>query len=93
MKAYGEGADAVSRPIAKPAPGTVKVQVGGAAGPFSIGAAGVVTFAIPPPAGAEVRAGFELDVPVRFDSHRIEVALEGCDAGRVVAVPLIEVRV
>ncbi len=38
-------------------------------------------------------AGFEFDTPVRFDTDRIDVTLEGFDAGRVVAAPLIEVRV
>jgi hypothetical protein len=32
-------------------------------------------------------------VPVRFDADRIDVALEGVGAGRVVSAPLIEVRV
>ncbi|WP_269713894.1 DUF2460 domain-containing protein [Caulobacter sp. NIBR2454] len=97
VKAYGEGPGAALRPIAKPAPGTVKVQVGAVAlgvGAFSVDAVtGMVTLAAAPAAGAEVRAGFEFDTPVRFDSDRIEVTLEGFDAGRVVAVPLIEVRV
>ena len=33
------------------------------------------------------------DVPVRFDADRIETTLESFDAGRMAAVPLIEVRV
>jgi uncharacterized protein (TIGR02217 family) len=40
-----------------------------------------------------VSAGFVFDVPVRFDTDRIEVTLETFGAGRMAAVPLIEIRV
>ena len=52
-----------------------------------------VTLATAPVLGAEVTAGFVFDVPVRFDADRIEVTLESFGAGRMVAMPLIEVRV
>ena len=96
-KLYGEGDNAYARPVAKPVAGSVRVAVNGvemAAGGFSVDcAAGVVTFATAPTCGATVTAGFLFDVPVRFDADRLDVALEGFDAGRVVATPLIEVRV
>jgi uncharacterized protein (TIGR02217 family) len=97
VKRYGDEADAPERPIPKPVAGTVRVGVDGLeADPalFEIDpASGVVTFANPPPAGAMVTAGFEFDVPVRFDADRVEVTLESFAAGRMAAVPLIEVRV
>ena len=97
VKIYGEGADAYARPVAKPVASTVRVAVGGSelsAGAFSVNpATGVVTLVAPPATGAAVTAGFLFDTPVRFDADRIDVALEGFDAGRVAAVPLIEVRV
>ena len=40
-----------------------------------------------------VTAGFAFDVAVRFDSDRLDVTLEGFEAGRIAAVPLVEVRV
>jgi uncharacterized protein (TIGR02217 family) len=43
--------------------------------------------------GAAVTAGFEFDTPVRFDSERIDLTLEGVDAGRLTAVSLVEIRV
>ena len=52
-----------------------------------------MTFAVPPGAGVAVSAGFVFDTPVRFDADRIETTLESFDAGRMAAVPLIEVRV
>jgi len=99
IKRYGEGEgeDALERRVRKPVAGTVRVAVAGVeldAGGFTVDAAtGEVTLAAAPPVGAAVMAGFEFDVPVRFDADRIEVTLESFEAGRMAAVPLIEVRV
>jgi uncharacterized protein (TIGR02217 family) len=93
VKRYGD----VERPIAKPVEGSVRIAVGGveiSGARFSVDAAtGVVTLAAAPGAGAVVSAGFTFDTPVRFDTDRIETTLESFDAGRMAAVPLIEVRV
>lgn len=97
IKRYGDGVDAYLRPVRKPVAGGVRVAVAGvelAAGAFSVDATtGLVTLARTPAAGQAVTAGFLFDVPVRFDTDRIDVTLESFQAGRVVAVPLIEVRV
>lgn len=96
IKRYGDGPDAVVREIRKPVAGTVSVGVGGLARPdgWSVDATtGVVAFASPPAVGAVVTAGFEFDTPARFDTDRIDVTLESFDAGRVVAVPLVEIRI
>ena len=97
VKRYGDGADAVVREIRKPVAGSVLVAVDGAevsAGAFAVDAAtGVATFAAAPAAGAAVTAGFVFDCPVRFDSDRLDVTLEGFEAGRVTAVPLVEIRI
>ncbi len=92
-KAYGD----VARPISKPVDGSVRVAVGGvelAAGAFVVDhATGVVTLEPAPGPGEAVTAGFLFDTPVRFDIDRLEVTLESFGAGRIVAVPLIEVRI
>lgn len=97
VKRYGDGEDASTRRITKPVEGTVRIAVAGAAlpdGAFAVdSAAGAVTLDAPPGDGAVVTAGFEFDTPVRFDADRIEVTLESFEAGRMAAVPLIEVRV
>jgi uncharacterized protein (TIGR02217 family) len=95
VKRYGDEADAWTRRIAKPVEGTVRVAVDGVeTAAFQIDAAtGVATLDAPPAAGAAVTAGFEFDTPVRFDADRIDVTLESFEAGRMAAVPLIEVRV
>lgn len=85
----------LSRPIAKPVAGTVRIAVDGTeTADFAVDVAtGQVTFTAPPGEGAILTAGFEFDTPVRFDADRIDVTLESFDAGRVVAVPLIELRI
>lgn len=97
VKRYGDEADAPERPICKPVEGTVRVGVDGVeAEPAAFEldpTTGILTLHSPPTVGAMVTAGFEFDVPVRFDADRIDVTLESFAAGRVAAVPLIEVRV
>ena len=64
-----------------------------AAADFSVDTAtGVVTLDEPPPVGAAVTAGYLFDVPVRFDTDRLDVELTSFDAAEVPNIPLIEVR-
>jgi len=101
VKAYGDPGSGpgqvVERVITKPVEGSVRVAVDGvevSGGGFSVDAAtGLVTMAVAPAEGAAVTAGFVFDTPVRFDADRLEMTLESFDAGRMAAVPLIEVRV
>lgn len=92
-KTYGDQ----TRDITKPVAGSVRVAVDGVelvGTAFGVEATtGRVTLETPPDPGAAVTAGFEFDTPVRFDADRIEVTLESFGAGRMVAMPLIEIRV
>jgi uncharacterized protein (TIGR02217 family) len=45
-----------------------------------------------PEAGAVVTAGFLFDVPVRFDTDRLDIELSSFDAAEAPNIPLIEVR-
>ena len=54
---------------------------------------GEIVFPAPPPKGAEIRAGYEFDVPARFDTDRIQTSVASFRAGDVPNVPVIEVRV
>ena len=56
-------------------------------------ATGIVTFASPPVETARIFAGFEFDVPVRFDADRIHTSVASFQAGDVPNVPVVEVRV
>ena len=98
IKTYRSGAQSYVRPIRKPVAGSVLVAVDRDEKvqdqEYSVDAAtGVVTFETPPPLGAVVHAGFEFDVPVRFDTDRIMTSLASFQAGEVPNVPVVEVRV
>ena len=97
-KLYASGAQSYARPVSKPVEGSVRVAVGGEPRVAGVDCAidhatGVVSFAAPPAAGALVTAGFEFDVPVRFDTDRISASLAGFAAGEIPSIPVIEVRV
>jgi uncharacterized protein (TIGR02217 family) len=95
-KRYGADFDPYLRPITRPVAGSVLVAVAGAslaAADFSVDATtGVVTLEVAPALGAAVTAGFLFDVPVRFDTDRLEVELTSFDAAEVPNIPLLEVR-
>lgn len=92
-KTYGDQA----RDISKPVSGSVRIAVNGvqpSASAWSVDAAtGLVTFVVAPTTGAVLKGGFQFDTPVRFDADRIEVTLESFGVGRMVAMPLIEIRI
>jgi uncharacterized protein (TIGR02217 family) len=98
-KRYGGAFAPYVRDIAKPVAGTVRLGVDGAeqalGTEFTVDAAsGVVTF-LPghvPANGAAVTAGFEFDVPVRFDTDRLDIDLAAFEAGEAVSVPVVEIR-
>jgi uncharacterized protein (TIGR02217 family) len=98
-KTYGSAFAPWAREIKKPVIGTVKVAVAGivqAAGSnFAVDpSTGVITFLAGsiPAGGASVTAGFEFDVPVRFDSDKLEVNVSGFQHGAIPSIPIIEVR-
>ncbi|WP_424942909.1 phage distal tail protein, Rcc01695 family [Aliiroseovarius crassostreae] len=98
IKTYWSGAQSYARPIQKPVEGTVTLglqgdpQIEGVH--FSYDAnTGLVTFVTAPESGAEVTAGYEFDVPVRFDTDRIHTSVSSFQAGDAPNVPVVEVRV
>jgi uncharacterized protein (TIGR02217 family) len=97
-KVYEPGANGAVRAIPKPVAGTVLAAVGGSVLVPGQGFAvdhetGAVSFAAPPAPGALVTAGFEFDVPVRFDTDVLEVNLAAFEAGEIPSIPVIEVRI
>ncbi len=94
-KTYASGAQSHAREIRKPVAGTVRVALNGVAlgAGWSVDpATGLVAFEVAPPAGAVVTAGFEFDVPVRFDTDRLLVSVSSFQAGDLPNVPVVEVR-
>lgn len=98
IKTYISGSQSYARPITKPVSGTVVVGVEQDRFQESVDYAlndttGVISFAHPPDPDTRVFAGFEFDVPVRFDTDRILTSVASFQAGQVPNVPIIEVRV
>lgn len=97
-KAYASGPAQYWRPIVKPVEGTVLAGIGDvelqAGVDFEVDpAAGLITFAEAPESGGRITAGFEFDVPVRFDVDRIAVSVASFQAGDLPQVPVVEVRI
>ena len=97
QKTYRSGEQVYVRPVAKPVLGSVLMAV--AQDPKVEGlefvvdpATGLVTFETAPALGTEISAGFEFDVPVRFDTDHIQTSVASFQAGDVPSVPVVEVR-
>ena len=98
LKSNRSGAQSYDRPVTKPVDGSVRISVG--EDPQQEGVdfevsyqTGVVTFAHPPDLGAAIRAGFEFDVPVRFDTDAIMTSISSFEAGDAPNIPIVEIRV
>ncbi len=98
QKTYSSGLQSYVRPILKPVSGTVLVAL--AEDPkvesleFTVDVAtGEVTFVVPPDLGTRITAGFEFDVPVRFDADSIQTSVASFQAGDVPTVPIVEIRI
>jgi len=95
VKKYTSGSNSWTRIITKPVSGTVKVGL--ASAPLTTGwsvdeTTGVITFSTAPSNGALVTAGFEFDVPVRFDTDQLDVTMDIERLGSITSIPMIEVR-
>lgn len=97
-KTYRSGSHSYTRQVKKPVAGSVMIGVEGASyeegTQFSIDVdTGLVTFVDPPEVDADITAGFEFDVPVRFDTDRIFTSLASFQAGEIPDVPVVELRI
>lgn len=97
-KAYTSGGQTYWRTISKPVSETVIVAVNGLQleefEDFEVDlASGEVEIMAPMVLGAVVTAGFEFDVPARFDLDVIETNVASFSAGQIPNIPVIEVRV
>lgn len=93
-KTYGAAFAPYVRVIAKPVAGSVRVAVDG--GEVTSGwsvdvTTGVIAFASAPADGAAVTAGFLFDVPVRFDTDRLDIEWSSFDAAEAPSIPLVEI--
>ena len=96
-KHYRSGAQAYLRPIRKPVLGSLRVGIEADELQENLHytvdyTTGLITFERAPEIGQEISAGFEFDVPVRFDSDHIHVSVASFQAGEAPQVPVVEVR-
>ena len=95
LKSYSSGAQSWTRAIAKPVAGSVRIALGGVeqiSGWTADTTTGVVIFDTAPGAGVAITAGFEFDVPVRFDTDALDVTLDVDRLGSITSIPLLEIR-
>jgi uncharacterized protein (TIGR02217 family) len=97
-KRYGSGSLPWYRDIKKPVPGTVKVSVGGTVLLQPTGyvlslTSGLITMSVAPAIGTNVMAGFEFDVPVRFDIDMLELSVTGIKHGDIPSIKIVEIRI
>ena len=97
-KTYASGGHSYVRAITKPVEGTVLTGIQGHARAEAVHfevdlTTGIVRFYDPPAEGALITAGFEFDVPVRFDTEGIQVSVQSFRAGDLPQVPVVEVRI
>jgi uncharacterized protein (TIGR02217 family) len=94
IKNYGTGLRDYTRTITKPLAASVVAAVNGTiTTSFTVNpATGVMTFAAPPAPGAVITAGFEFDVPVRFDTDQLKINVTNFVAGDIPDIPIVELR-
>lgn len=97
-KRYGTTQAPYDRPITKPVAGSVRIAVAGIEQTLGTVATvdittGIVEFqpGYVPTAGAMISAGFQFDVPVRFDTDLLEVDLSAFAAGEIPIIPVLEI--
>ena len=100
VKIYTKGIFSRTRIITKPVANTVLISINDVAilstdatYPWSVDTTtGIITFSsTAPPNGQNVKAGYEFDVPVRFDIDELMTNYEAYQQGSA-SVPLIEIR-
>lgn len=96
VKRYSDGAGGYyDRPILWPVAGTLKVAKDGVLQTSGVTVArgtGIVTFSVAPASGAVLTAGFQFDVPVRFDEDWLSVTFDTINSQSAGSIPLVEVR-
>jgi uncharacterized protein (TIGR02217 family) len=100
VKNYIVGTETLVREIRKPVSGSVVVAVNGSpitegpgAGEFQVDTTtGIITFGTAPAAAAAITAGYQFDIPCRFDVDEIATVFDGFDV-QSASIPIVEIRV
>lgn len=95
IKNYTSGSITHVRTIAKPVAGSVVMGVNNVqvSSGWSVDTTtGLVTFAVAPGAGQSVTAGYQFDVPVRFDTDQLSLTAQNFRMYHT-EIPIVEIRV
>lgn len=97
IKTYRSGGVEQNRVITKPVAGSLRVAVAGdvmvEGVHFEVDeTTGIITFSEIPELGEEVTAGYEFDVPARFDTDFLSISNAAFEAGEVPDIPILEIR-
>ena len=95
IKRYADAVAPYDRAIKWPVAGTLKVAVGGVLKTSGVAVnrgTGVVTLSPAPAAAAVITAGFEFDVPVRFEEDWLSVSWDTINSRSAGSISLIEGR-
>ncbi len=94
IKSYKIGNDFITnRKITKPVFSSIKIFVDDILNnDFNIDlTSGLITFNNPPPLNSTIKADFEFDIPVRFDSDLLEISMNSINSGNIKEISLIEI--
>ena len=96
IKRYGDTERQVSRFIQKPRPLTVLIALNGELQTENVHyqidcSLGKVVFATPPESGVEITAGFEFDIPVRFNTDQMLVKYTDFGVAEIPDLELVEI--
>lgn len=90
---YDDAGGSYVRKISRPVVGTIKLYVDGVETAFTLGSLGMVTLSGDAPAmGTEITADFEFDIPVRFNTDVMQVAMRWSRAGEISDIDIIGLR-
>lgn len=95
VKRYASGGVEVARTITRPVAGTIEIyrdSVRVTSGVAVDTATGAVTFSTAPAADVVVTADFAFDVPVRFDTDRMELSLDHYEHGVWPQIAIVEIK-
>lgn len=98
IKTYQSGINSYARPLTKPVEGACHVALDGSEQTLGLdftinSTTGEITFAVAPPNEAQITAGYEFDVPVRFDTDMIQTSVATFQAGEMPDIPVVEIRI
>ena len=96
LKTYTQTPASLTRIIKKIVSGTVKVGLNYANQPsgWTVNLnTGIITFSVAPSRGVFITAGYEFDVPCRFDIDYLPVNLESYKTAQINDIPIVETKI